>query len=335
MFDKKTVLEVREDIPKKSTFLRDEFFNDERKYWTDTIIIESKKNGIPILPIVTENSQGTLMTNGVVKRDTLKIPRINPFHVINAEEIYEDREVGEDPNQEPDVEAKTDKKIAEKLVLQEEAISRSEELQAAQIMFLAILKLKGLDDFGNAKEYTVDYKMPNKFVLNKTDGWTNSGANPFKTLDMMLRTHALSQRPLDKIIMGKGAVDLLQWHNETLKMLDINGWKLFNFDPEKYNAVGARYIGTYKGYPIYEYQNQYEDNGVLKDMIPEFGVSMASKGNQRKYGRIINLKDPIPPTDRISYEVRETKAIKVETETKVMLVPNDVSAFVTADVEGV
>ena len=66
MFDKKTVLEVREDIPKKSTFLRDEFFNDERKYWTDTIIIESKKNGIPILPIVTENSQGTLMTNGVV-----------------------------------------------------------------------------------------------------------------------------------------------------------------------------------------------------------------------------------------------------------------------------
>ena len=45
MFDKKTVLEVREDIPKKSTFLRDEFFNDERKYWTDTIIIESKKNG--------------------------------------------------------------------------------------------------------------------------------------------------------------------------------------------------------------------------------------------------------------------------------------------------
>ena len=73
MFDKKTVLEVREDIPKKSTFLRDEFFNDERKYWTDTIIIESKKNGIPILPIVTENSQGTLMTSGVVKRDTLKI----------------------------------------------------------------------------------------------------------------------------------------------------------------------------------------------------------------------------------------------------------------------
>ena len=78
-----------------------------------------------------------------------------------------------------------------------------------------------------------------------------------------------------------------------------------------------------------------KDNGVLKDMIPEFGVSMASKGNHRKYGRIINLKDPIPPTDRISYEARETKAIKVETETKVMLVPNDVSAFVTADVEGV
>ncbi len=335
MFDKKTVLEVREDIPKKSTFLRDEYFNDERKYWTDEILIETKKNGIPILPIVTENSEGTLMTNGVVKRERLKVPRMNPYHVINAEEIYEDREAGEDPNQEPDIEAKTDRLISEKLVFQEEALSRSEELQAAQIMFKNILKLKGLDDFGNKKEYTVDYQMPNKIILDLTNGWTNNNANPFKTLDEMLRLQALSQRPLNKIIMGKGAVDLLQWHNTTLKLLDINAWKLFNFDPEQYSAVGARYIGTYKGHHIFEYQNQYEEDGVLKDMIPDFGVAMAPKGNQRKYGRIINLKNPVPPTDRISYEAREEKAIRVETETKVILVPLDVSGFVTADVEGV
>lgn len=335
MFDKKSVLEVREEMPKKSTFLRDEFFGEEKKYWTDEVSIETKKNGIPILPIVTENSEGTLMTNGIIKREKLKIPRMNPVHIINADEIYNDREAGEDPNQEPDIEAKTDRKIIEKLVLQEAALSRSEEFQASTILFKGKTDLIGLDDLGNRKSYNVDFGITNKFVLDLTEGWKNSNANPFKTLDKMMRTHALSQRPFEKIIMGKGAVELLEWHNITLKLLNTEGWKLFNFDPEQYSAVGARYIGTYKGHPIYEYQNQYEDEGKLYDMIPEFGVSIASKGNERKYGRIINLKNPVPPTDRISYESRDEKAIKVETETKVILTPYDVSAIVIADVEGV
>ena len=335
MFDKKSVLEVREDMPKQSTFLRDEYFSEEKKYWTDEVVIETKKNGIPVLPIVTENSEGTLMTNSVVKRQTLIIPRMNPFHIINSDEIYKDREAGENPNEEPDVEAKIDKKISEKLVLQEKALSRSEELQAAQILFKGITNLVGFDDLGNKKSYMVDYGITNKTVLTSGNGWTNPSVNPFLTLDNMLRTHALSQMPVNKIVMGKGAIDALKWHDKILKLLDINGWKLLNFDPEQYNGLGARYIGTYMGYPIYEYQNQYEEDGVIKQMVPDYGVSVASRGNEIKYGRIMDLEVPTPPTDRISYEAREKKAIKVETETKVILVPYDVSSIVIADVEGV
>lgn len=114
-------------------FFKDRYFPDGRNFYSEEVVIDSKKQGQKIAPFVVPLSDGITMENEGYRTDILKAPMIAVKKPITPEDVWK-RSFGEDPNSNRSPASRQNEILADNLDQMRNAILRRHEKMCTDII---------------------------------------------------------------------------------------------------------------------------------------------------------------------------------------------------------
>lgn len=335
MFDTRVMLQALEMMPPVRTFLRDTFFRNVRTFDVAKVDVDIVKGKRKVAAYVHPNAQGKLVTREGFTTNTYEPPYIKEKMVTTAADILK-RQPGENIYGSKSPTEKARIQLAKDLQYLNDRVTRAEEVQASQALFLGEVTVTNGDKIAFGMDTT------HKVTLTSTDLWTDTtNSKPLDKLrtwkQMLVKDSGLAP---DFLLMGASAYTAFMNHPKTkdgsgavssikVTLGQINPQDLPN---------GATYVGylTELGLDIYTYDDIYlGTNDAETAFVPTDKILMGSTRARmdRLYGAILDLKSDFEG-ERFakSWEEEDPSARFIMMQSAPLLCPHDVNSYMWAKV---
>lgn len=270
-------------------FFKDRYFPDGRTFYSEEVLIDSKKQGRKIAPFVIPLVNGIAMESEGIRTDTLKAPTIALKMAITPEDL-EKRAFGEDPNSNRAPADRQREVQADHIDEMRNAIVRRWEKMCTDIITTGQVEIKqyatAKDAVANANgqerllkfyDSTFDnrYKTTKKFI-NMT------AAEKIETLYKMASAlHKRGFRGSDLVMTDDVATALFS-DNDFLEYYNKRRVEIGDIKPEELPA-GVVYNGTLNvrgiNLAMYTYDEYFIDlDGQEKPFLPAYTLALLTPG---------------------------------------------------------
>lgn len=329
----KTVREIRKKGEVKRNFLREMFFKKTTLIQTDTVLLETKRGGEFVAPLVTPLESGRPLPDKTRKTNEIQAPNVGISYGLTPKDYFE-RPVGAQLSGGENPTISAAKKVGEVLKDQENYISNREELMTSQ--FLTSGKVEAID--GDAG-YVVDYELENIETLPVDQQWDKEGVDPLVSLDRLISTAEENGEKVENVVMGLKAAQIF------LDKL-LNSKKLSKDSQSEIvkkvvrEHPGVVWLGTYTTYGIelYRYNRTVTTpKGEKINLISTNIVVGGPTGGEILYAPIINMGaktgSEVHITARYSCVSTPTDKTKlITTEARPVLQPVELTGYFSATV---
>lgn len=297
IYETMTMLEMINNSVEPFSFFMDVFFPIERTFPTEKVLVDIKKNGRKMAPLVSKYANGVLDKRGGYKTDELNTPFVAPIRVLTAADLAT-RKAGENV-----IGGKTPAQRAleyfaeDTKELQDKHINTREYL-ASKVLLGESIDIDEVDRSGKVVgKFNIDYGFENVKTVKAAEKFNATDADPEQVLEDYI----------DKYLEPKGNVP-------GIIVLDAEAGKAFKNNAQikekiklfaqagqlrlaEYKGKGVTYLGEFTKYniPVYIYSN-YMDQGTGKatQLIPSGTAIMGPVGEGfMNYGAITQTEDGV------------------------------------------
>lgn len=333
IYTTKTVREIRKKGEVKRNFLRELFFKKITLIQTATVLLETKKGGEYVAPMVTPLEAGRPLPDKAKKTNEIEAPNVGISYSLTPKDYFE-RTVGSQLSGGESPVLLAAKKVGEILKDQEKYISNREELMTAQ--FLTTGKVESLN--GDAG-YEVDYGLENIETLPLEQQWDKEGIDPLVSLDRLIAIAEETGEKVENVVMGLKASQIFMDKLLTSKKLSKDYQSEFVKKVVREHP-GVIWLGTYVTYGVelYRYNRTITTaTGEKVNLIPTNVVVGGASGGEILYAPIINMGaksgSEVHPVARYSCVSTPTDKTKlITTESRPVLQPVELSGYFSAAV---
>jgi hypothetical protein len=291
----RALLALIEPFDQPSQFLLDTFFPDEQTFDSEEVYFDKLSNTRQLAPFVSPLVAGKPMRSRGHVTKCFKPAYVKPFHAVEPAKALK-RRAGERLGGELSPERRRDLAVADNLLIEDQAISRTEEWMASQILRTGSVTVEGEDyptqvvDFGRDSSLTV--------ALTSTARWGETGVDPLSTLRTWGANVANLSGAAPRLgILDPLAAELFQNDAGVREILDNRRQASGSIELSPLISAGngeeVAYIGSIGQFEFYQYQQIYNDRvtGAATKMLPDYTVLLgAPKTGQgvRTYGAILD-----------------------------------------------
>ena len=318
-------------VQKPKTFIRDNFFKNEKTHELQKFEIEFRKGRELVAPYVSEFIPGTEMIKNTYESKFYKAPKVAPMRTFTAHELFFEKLAGETIYGGKSPDERRAELLANSLRDFEEQITRREEIMCIEALFNGKVLVEG-----EGVKDEITYGTIN--TITPTTLWSNlAGADIIADLSAAINDigEKTGLRP-EMIVVDPVAASYIM-NNEKLKnLLDLRNYNIGELAPKDLPS-GAMYVGTLApfGLPIYSYQNQVStlnaDGKTLttKKLIPEGTVLLAPSNNVMHYGAAADVEKGIIVGKRTVFQDQDSKSntVEIRTESRPLPVIYDLDAI--------
>lgn len=334
VYTQKTVRIIREKAEIKRNFLRELFFKKSSKSMTEEIMLELKKEGEYIAPLVTPLESGRLLQSKSRKTNQIKAPNVATKDILTPKDFFIRPYGGQLSGGEDPVKLAA-KRLGEILKKQENYITNREELMVAQ--FLTTGKVVSLE--GDAG-YELNYELENIETLESEKQWDKPGVDPLESLDELISNAEKNGVKIRNIVMGRLAAKHFKskLHDNKNLSKDLQSEivnKMVRTNP------GVTWLGTYTTYgiEIYRYDRDLKGtDGTTINLIPPTVVAGGPEGGEIIYAPIVYMDNKsdssvLHVAERYSNSHNPSPKIKeITTESRPVLQPVELTGYFAATV---
>lgn len=298
-----TLVEAIKKMYPVVTFFKDRYFPDDRTFYSQKVLIESKKGGRKVAPFVVPVVNGIAMTAEGYRTDMVTAPMIAPKMVITAQDL-ENKAFGESPDSNRAPEDREREIEAEDINELRSSVSRRHELMCADIIVTGQTEMKHYataedaakgvnpsvemlryydDKFGNRYTISGDFaSMSTKEKLDEIyDIVSILRKRGVRCTDWVMTNDVSRMFLLDK--------DFLEYYNKR----DVT---LGTIDPKEL-PEGVVFNGTINVGGVllnmFSYDNEFEDlDGTIKPFLPKGTMAFLAPGlGKTVYGQVTFMED--------------------------------------------
>lgn len=333
IYTTKTVREIRKKGEVKRNFLRELFFKKTTLIQTENVLLETKRGGEYVAPMVTPLESGRALPDKARRTNEIEAPNIGISYSLTPKDYFE-RAVGAQLSGGESPVLLAAKKVGEILRDQEKYISNREELMTAQ--FLTTGKVESLS--GDAG-YEVDYGLENIETLPLNEQWDKEGVDPLASLDRLIATAEETGEKVENVVMGLKASQIFMEKLLTSKKLSKDSQSEFVKKVVR-EYPGVVWLGTYVTYGVelYRYNRTITTaKGEKINLIPTNIIVGGATGGEVLYSPVINMGaksgSEVHPVARYSCISTPTDKTKyITTESRPVLQPVELSGYFSATV---
>jgi hypothetical protein len=171
------------------------------------------------------------------------------------------RDPGQNPFESSSTQGKISRRAAESFVLMQEKISRSVELQHAQMLQGGVITLT---DKAGGTIYTVDFKLKTTHDVTVTTTWAGGAGDPTGDLESICdQVRKDGRSRVEKLVFGRLALQYFLADSEVRALLDNRRMFLGSVERPRVEDNGGVYHGTISigthNVEIWSYEDDYED----------------------------------------------------------------------------
>ena len=273
-----------EQIKNPASYLLDIFFPNKETLMTDTLPVESMKEGRRLAPFVSKGARALNMSRAGSTVRMYKCPCIGARRTISIEDISL-RSFGETPI----FSTKTPAQRAAAMQARDltdlmQMLQNRRAAMAAELLFQGKITVKAYADDGKVPEIsTIDYDMTGAIPRD----WTQANATIFKDLqDVSEQIQELTGTIPTLMICGKNVEKYMRDNDEMSKWLfsaNVNAINFINYQP-RYFSPQVRTLGYISALnlEVVSYLETYEEDGQIKSFVPEDMVLIGVPGRGRQ-----------------------------------------------------
>lgn len=293
LFETRTLLEPLMELRPPRTFLLKMFFKVIKEFETKFVDLDIFTGKRRRAVYVHRRGQGQEVEKQGFKTRTLEPPYVKPKMPTQADDLLNRRPGDILHNNNVSNVERAAKELAENLADLDMMINRSEEIQASEILFDDLLKVRDLE----GKEVVADITFGRDSTLNNfvpSTLWTAGGSDPFADLrEMRRRIKQASGVRADIVVMPHDVTDVFLKNAEVKSQLDNRRFELGSIRMEIQNETDAIFIGTIHGFDIWEHTEFFFDDVTDQELeiIPTGTVLVGSTEAraERLYGAISDI----------------------------------------------
>lgn len=269
-----------EYLERPSSFLLDTFFNTVQLADTTEIFFDIDKSRPRLVPFVSP-----LVAGKVVANEGFETKSFKPAYVKDKRQFNPDaplkRSIGERIGGSMSAAERKEAAINRALNNQLENLTRREEVMAAEALCHGQVTVAG----DNYPTVVVNFQRDPelKVTLGGNNRWGQAGAKMLDDIeDWALLVQNKSGAAARTIVMDPHAWRLFKTDNDINKLLTVIRGTQNSISIDAMNrgqgSDKARYMGTIGDFDFFVYQDNYvDDDGNLKQMLPNYSVIVASK----------------------------------------------------------
>ncbi|MEG2344088.1 MAG: major capsid protein [Acidaminococcaceae bacterium] len=315
------LIQALERKAQPASFFKDTFFPKEVTFFTKEVLIDYRKGGRKLAPVVTGATSGVVVDREGFTTSKYAPPLMLPKRVLTADDINQ-RAFGEQLHTNKSPAQRQMDYIGQDLSDLREMNARRTEWYAAQCMINGKVTVKGYADDGKTYiEDTITYDFDQKETLTGTATWDKATATIYKDMVSAYETVCSnSEIAPDIAVMSSNVEQLLLSNDLFLKQLDTRSLNIANFTP-KVIKPGVRYVGTLPGLNIdlYVYTGAYkDDDNTMKKYLPDDYFIMGASGQgSQLFGAITQIEEGA--TVFSTYEGKDVPKIWTDTDSDVRM----------------
>lgn len=296
LFNTRALLGVVDALDRPPSFLLDLFFREQQTFDTEEVYLDKLERARRVAPYVSPLVAGKPERARGYKATSFKPAYVKPKHMVEPSRALK-RAAGERIGGEMSPEARYNLAVVDNLAVEEDQITRREEVMASEILRTGKVIVTGEDyptqlvDFERAAGQTI--------ALTSTARWGESGVSVLGNLrtwgQLMASNSGANPRVL---VVDPLAGELIQKDSEVRAILDNR--RQHSGDLELSGMVSGAYgeeavpIGTVGQWEIWQYQGLYTDAaGSESKIMPDYTVIMGAPTlaeGVRTYGAILDTK---------------------------------------------
>lgn len=312
-------------------FFKDRYFPDGRSYYSDKVLIESKKQGRKMAPFVIPMAGGIKMETEAYRADEYEAPYISPYNLITAIELNK-KAFGEDPNSGRAPADRENELEGEKLDELRNSVLRTQEGMCTQLITSGEIIMK---HYATAEDAArgVNYQEKVLRFFDASEGFTNryKMSKSFKdmtasekVLEFYKMASILRQRGVkaSDIVMTSDVSMLLMCDKEFLEFFDKRRVEIGEIAPkelpEGVTCNGGININGVK-MMMFVYDEFYkDDDGSIARFLPEGTIAFLHPNmGETAYGQVtfLNGENFVSYADKIVPRViadEKNDAIRVQ-----------------------
>jgi hypothetical protein len=333
MYETREMLSALEIKKPAVAFLRDKFFREVQTFSKKSVDIDIRKGKRRVAAYVKRGSAGKAVDKIGYTTETYEPPYIDEYIIDTAEELINQRDVGENVYNAKTPQQRAEDKLMDELSELDDMITRREEIQAAEALFLGQVTVLGGDviSFNRDSDHTV--------TLTLGDRWDQTTSDPYTDLRAWRRLISQdASRSADTVVGGYEAMESLLANAQIQKYLDNRKIELGLISVSNLPG-GVTYYGYLAGIgDLWGYDEMYIDpaDGVEKFFVPTKKILYGSSQARgiRLYGAISNIEQGMFAVPRFpsSWTTRKPSKRFVGIESAPLMGLVDVDSFVSATV---
>jgi hypothetical protein len=333
LFATRAMTEAVLQMKPTQTFFLDRFFKAPPKtHASATIDVDIYKNKRKVAPYTRSGNKSVNLQRVPFATQPMSIPYIKLSRNLEAvllalrmpgEHIYSSRSQAD----------RAREILAQDLNDLNDAITRAEELQAAQAIVLGKATMKGEEVNAEA-----DYQRSAGNTYTVGTLWGAGGSDPGADLRAAnLKIQQSTGMTADVVLMGQTALNAFLKNALVLQQLDTLHGDFGSVAANQIQYPGATYYGMFNGFQIWTYVEWYLDDATDTEipLIPDDKVIITSTAarNIRHYGPIVDLGSLIPERRFAkSWEIPDPSARMLALHSAPLMVPHDIDATVNIKV---
>lgn len=298
-----TLVEAVKKMYPVVTFFKDRYFPDGKTFYSQKVLIESKKGGRKVAPFVVPVVNGIVMTAEGYRTDMVTAPMIAPKMAITAQDL-ENKAFGESPDSNRSPEDREREIEAEDINELRSAVSRRHELMCADIIVTGQTAMnhystaedaaKGVNPSVEMLKY-YDDEFENKYTISGdfTKMTIKEKLGVIYNITSLLRKRGV--RCTDWV-MTDDVSQMFMLDDDFLEMYNKRDVNVGSIDakelPEGVVFNGTINIGGVK-LNMFSYDNEFEDmDGTIKPFLPKGTMAFLAPGlGKTVYGQVTFMED--------------------------------------------
>ena len=311
---------------------------------TEDVEIDTRKGGQIVAPFVAPNVGGINMGRKGYQTHSYTTPLIAPQKAV-SKELLKIKLLGESVESRQTPEERADAIMQKDAADMDDAITRREELMAAQLLTTGKIEVKGYvdDKMRDYVDESVDYGFGQNTILTGDAKWNGSGSEKYDDLSRICEQVMMAGYNPSSLLLGVGSYKLLLSDAAFLKKLDTSNLALASIAPNLslHSGNGVKAIGRINdlGVDLYAYYAWYlGDDGKLHPYVPDNKVLALPDGvGEFLYGAVTQVEE-----DKQFHTYEGTRIPKewtdVSSDTKMVRLssrplahPFDIDAWATID----
>lgn len=293
-------------MDRPATFMLDLYFPQEMTFETEEVYIDKLDRARRLAPYVSPKVEGKIMRNRGSTTRVLTPAYLKPKHAVEPAKAFQ-RAPGESlGGLQLSPEQRFQMAVADNLQLEDEEITRREELMACEMITTGGVTVESDDHPTLQIDLGRDAALED--ALTSTARWGESGVSPME----YVRTRAAlvaskSGAAARHVILDPLAALIFQKDAEVRSVLDNRRQASGSMELSGLNAGGAQgeeavYLGTIGQFDFWQYQQIYTSaTGAESKMIPDYSCIVGSPKQAegvRAYGAIQDTKAALKAVSR-------------------------------------